>query len=184
MDGGEKIPVTYAVVEADSVLTSNDWSGRAVDGYGDDPTRVHAVAGNGRLAGLNEAFERGTATQYVADMMADRQQTGINPEAVGDLKRPVLVRFMPSEKVKTVMFKRSHLGEYYIIVTTDAVGNTYGKSHNGASVGIDFGLKTYMTMSDGTIIESPRFVVRIRFPLSSPFEGRVRNLRASKQCLR
>lgn len=108
MDGGEKIPVTYAVVEADSVLTSNDWSGRAVDGYGDDPTRVHAVAGNGRLAGLNEAFERGTATQYVADMMADRQQTGINPEAVGDLKCPVLVRFMPSEKVTTGFIDRSN----------------------------------------------------------------------------
>ena len=61
-------------------------------------------------------------------------------------------------KVKTVNFKRSPLGEYYIIVTTDAVGNTYGKSHNGASVGIDFGLKTYMTMSDGTTIESPRFL--------------------------
>lgn len=108
MDGGEKIPVTYAVVEADSVLTSNDWSGRAVDGYGDDPTRVHAVAGNGRLAGLTEAFERGTASQYVSDMMADHQQTGINPEAVGDLKRPVLVRFMPSEKVTTGFIERSN----------------------------------------------------------------------------
>ena len=108
MDGGEKIPVTYAVVEADSVLTSNDLSGRAVDGYGDDPTRVHAVAGNGRLAGLTEAFERGTASQYVSDMMADHQQTGINPEAVGDLKRPVLVRFMPSEKVTTGFIDRSN----------------------------------------------------------------------------
>ena len=36
-------------------------------------------------------------------------------------------------KVKTVKFKRSPLGEYYIIVTTDAVDNTCGKSHNGAS---------------------------------------------------
>lgn len=61
-------------------------------------------------------------------------------------------------KVKTVKFKRSPLGEYYIIVTTDAVGKTYGKTHNGASVGIDFGLKTYMTMSDGTTVESPRFL--------------------------
>lgn len=108
MDGGDRIPVTYAVVEADSILTSNDWSGRAVDGYGDDPSRVHAVAGNGRLAGLNEAYERGTAKQYVADMMADYEQTGINPEAVADLKRPVLVRFMPSEKVTTGFIDRSN----------------------------------------------------------------------------
>lgn len=42
--------------------------------------------------------------------------------------------------------------------TTEAVANAYGKSHNGASVGIDFGLKTYMTMSDGTTVESPRFL--------------------------
>ena len=61
-------------------------------------------------------------------------------------------------KVKTVKFKRSPLGEYFIIVTTDAVGNTYGKSHNGASVGIDFGLKTYMTMSDGNIVKNPQFL--------------------------
>ena len=61
-------------------------------------------------------------------------------------------------KVKTVKFKRSPLGEYYIIITTDAVGKTYGKTHNGASVGIDVGLKTYMTMSDGTTVESPLFL--------------------------
>ena len=60
--------------------------------------------------------------------------------------------------VKTVKFKRSPLGEYYIIITTDAVGKTYGKTHNGASVGIDFGLKTYMTMSDGNIVKNPQFL--------------------------
>lgn len=61
-------------------------------------------------------------------------------------------------RVKTVKIKRSPLGEYYIIITTDAVAKPYGKSHNGASVGIDFGLKTYMTMSDGEKIQSPRIL--------------------------
>lgn len=61
-------------------------------------------------------------------------------------------------KVKAVTLKRSRIGEYYIIITTDAVGKTYEKTHKGASVGIDFGLKTYMTMSDGTTIEHPRFL--------------------------
>ena len=61
-------------------------------------------------------------------------------------------------KVKNVKIKRSPLGEYYIIITTDAVAKSYGKTHNGASVGIDFGLKTYMTMSDGEKIQSPRFL--------------------------
>lgn len=61
-------------------------------------------------------------------------------------------------RVKRVAFKRSPLGEYYLIITTDAESKSYGKSHNGASVGIDFGLKTYMVMSDGTIVENPQYL--------------------------
>lgn len=61
-------------------------------------------------------------------------------------------------RVKRVAFKRSSLGEYYLIITTDAEPKSYGKSHNGASVGIDFGLKTYMVMSDGTSMENPQYL--------------------------
>lgn len=60
--------------------------------------------------------------------------------------------------VKRVAFKRSKLGEYYLIVVTDAVSAPIRKSHNGASVGIDFGLKTYITLSDGSTIQNPRFL--------------------------
>ena len=61
-------------------------------------------------------------------------------------------------KVKTVRVKRSHLGEYYLYIVTDAEARPYGKSHDGASVGMDFGLKTYLTMSDGTRVENPLFL--------------------------
>lgn len=61
-------------------------------------------------------------------------------------------------KVKRVAFKRSPLGEYFLIITTDAEPKSYGKSHNGASVGIDFGLKTYMVMSDGTTVKNPQYL--------------------------
>lgn len=61
-------------------------------------------------------------------------------------------------RVKRIAIKRSRLGEYYLIITTDAEPKTYGKTHNGASVGIDFGLKTYMTLSDGTTVKNPQFL--------------------------
>lgn len=61
-------------------------------------------------------------------------------------------------RIKRVAFKRSPLGEYYLIITTDAESKSYGKSHNGASVGIDFGLKTYMVMSDGTTVKNPQYL--------------------------
>lgn len=60
--------------------------------------------------------------------------------------------------VRRVTIKRSPLGEYYIVVTTDVEARSYGKTHKGASVGIDFGLKTYMTLSDGDTIVSPRYL--------------------------
>ena len=60
--------------------------------------------------------------------------------------------------VKQVRIKRYKTGKYSLYITTDhSVSNMRRKTHNGASVGLDFGLKTYLTGSDGTKIESPRF---------------------------
>ena len=61
-------------------------------------------------------------------------------------------------KVKRIAIKRSRLGEYYLIIITDAESKAYEKTHNGASVGIDFGLKTYMVMSDGTTVNNPQLL--------------------------
>lgn len=63
-------------------------------------------------------------------------------------------------KVCQIRIRRSSLGEYYLYVVTDAVANsmTHEKSLKGASVGMDFGLKTYLTLSDGTRIENPLFL--------------------------
>ena len=59
-------------------------------------------------------------------------------------------------RVKNIRVLRSR-NEWFIIVVTDAEPRPCGKSHTGASAGIDFGLKTYMTFSDGTHIEAPLF---------------------------
>lgn len=107
-DGSHKIPMTYAVVEADSVLRSNNFDGTPVPEYGTDPSRMHAIAGNGRMAGLSEAYNRGTAEQYRQDLMADAQSVGINPAVVAGMQHPVLVRIMPPEAVETGFIERSN----------------------------------------------------------------------------
>nr|DAD80932.1 MAG TPA: crystallin beta/gamma motif-containing protein [Podoviridae sp. ct9P15] len=107
-DGSHKIPMTYAVVEADSVLRSNNFDGTPVPEYGTDPSRMHAIAGNGRMAGLSEAYNRGTAEQYRQDLMADAHSVGINPEVVAGMQRPVLVRIMTPEAVTTGFIERSN----------------------------------------------------------------------------
>ena len=61
-------------------------------------------------------------------------------------------------RIKRITIKRNSLGEYFICLLLEKESDKYGKSHNGASVGIDFGLKTYMTLSDGTKYDNPRFM--------------------------
>ena len=61
-------------------------------------------------------------------------------------------------KVKTLTVKRNRLGEYFIVMVLDKSAQPIGKTHDGASVGIDFGLKTYMTLSDGMVVENPLYL--------------------------
>lgn len=61
-------------------------------------------------------------------------------------------------KVKTLTVKRSHIGEFYIVMVLDKAPVGIRKTHNGASVGIDFGLKKYMTLSNGQTVDNPQFL--------------------------
>ena len=58
-------------------------------------------------------------------------------------------------KVKNVRVKRIHPGEYRLFIVTDSNPIPYHKTHDGAMVGMDFGLKTFLTLSDGTAIQTP-----------------------------
>ena len=85
-----------------------------------------------------------------------------NALTVNKIKRTFrfsLSRPMKGE-VKRLSIKRSPLGEYYLCVVADADAKRCGKTHDGASVGIDFGLKSYLTLSDGTVVENPQFLSR------------------------
>ena len=58
-------------------------------------------------------------------------------------------------KVKNVRVKRIHPGEYRLFIVTDSTPIPYHKTHDGAMVGMDFGFKTFLTLSDGTAIQTP-----------------------------
>lgn len=99
---GERIPVQYAVVEADDVLASNDSSGNVVREYKTaGPDRMRVIAGNGRVAGMKRAYEQGTAAEYREEMTADAENFGVDPAVIGQMKSPVLVRIMPEDKIRT-----------------------------------------------------------------------------------
>ena len=60
-------------------------------------------------------------------------------------------------KMKTVTIKRSKAGELYVYFVTD-LETEPSATMTGNSAGFDFGLKTFLSLSDGTRIESPLFL--------------------------
>lgn len=88
---GQRYNARYAVVEADTVLTSNAIDGTPNPLYGVDGEVPMAIAGNGRITALNEAYTRGSADSYRAELAADPAH-GINPDVINAMERPILVR--------------------------------------------------------------------------------------------
>jgi putative transposase len=60
-------------------------------------------------------------------------------------------------RVKTVTVKRTPLGEMFLAVVVDDVAESTIETKSGKIAGFDFGLKTFLTVSDATRIESPEF---------------------------
>jgi putative transposase len=60
--------------------------------------------------------------------------------------------------VKTLTIKRTPLGELFMVIVVDSVEELQAKFETSRIAGFDFGLKTFLTCSDGTKIESPQFL--------------------------
>jgi len=96
---GRKIPVQYAVVDAGDLMPSHTASGQTNTEYGNVTTpAIRPVAGNGRVAGLQAAYNLDAASDYRAALQLDTQH-GVDQGAILDMERPVLVRIMPKSYV-------------------------------------------------------------------------------------
>jgi putative transposase len=60
--------------------------------------------------------------------------------------------------VKTLTIKRTPLGELFMVVVVDDVANKDVRFTTGNVAGFDFGMKTFLTCSDGSKIDSPQFL--------------------------
>ena len=62
-----------------------------------------------------------------------------------------------SGTIKTVTIKRDNVGDYYLHIVYKTEKSTEKLPLTGNEAGADFGMKTFLTLSDGTKIESPEF---------------------------
>lgn len=56
--------------------------------------------------------------------------------------------------IKNIHIKRDNLGYLWLVITTDVQPKQYNRLGD-ASIGIDFGMKHFLTTSDGEVIDSP-----------------------------
>ena len=105
-----KIPVQYAVIDANELLASHTVSGQTNPEYGNVTTpAIRAVAGNGRIAGLQASYADNFAGDYRAAMLADNQH-GVDPSVIEGIQNPVLVRIMPKSYITPDIGDVSNIG--------------------------------------------------------------------------
>ena len=81
------------------------------------------------------------------------------------LQQKFRVKFSKSReiegKIKTVTLKRNSLGDWYLYIVTDIEQNEV-LPRQGEAIGLDFGLKHFLTDDTGERIESPLFFRQMR----------------------
>lgn len=105
---GTKIKTQYAVIDVSKVLTSNDINGQKNDEFfTSDPSKPRAIAGNGRLTGLREAYLQGKAGNYLSELKEDKSH-GISSEIINKVPNAVLVRVMQPKDVTSDIGDKSN----------------------------------------------------------------------------
>lgn len=99
-EAGDRVTMQYAVIESNSVLTSHGVLGDVHKGYTNPKVqRARAIAGNGRVAGVNDAYKHRTADKYRKELTEQIADYGIDPAEVAKMKRPMLVRIMDEKDI-------------------------------------------------------------------------------------
>jgi len=107
---GTKIPVQYAVIEAETITPSNRADGSTIQSYADPEfSGIRPVAGNGRVAGLQKAYKEGKAQDYSQNLIDDTAH-GINPDVIKQIENPVLIRIMPKSALTPDIADKSNVG--------------------------------------------------------------------------
>ena len=98
---GDRTTMRYALIEASEVMTSNSVDGSLnADFTNPEVQGARAIAGNGRIAGLQEAYRNVKATKYKEELTKALKEFGISRRAVKKMREPILVRVMDDADVK------------------------------------------------------------------------------------
>lgn len=107
MSDGQRVPFTYAVMEAEDLQPSHFADGTANPEFASTQPGTVKALNNGRTAGIKAAYEGGKADQYRKELIADAAAHGVDPKQFASMKAPVLVRLYAEADNTAGMAERS-----------------------------------------------------------------------------
>ena len=95
---GKKSEIQYAVVDSRDVIASHNADGTKNPDYINPSVKAFRAVTNGRVAGLQAAYNQGTATDYKNALLSDDLH-GIDKKVIEGIENPMLVRVMPMSEI-------------------------------------------------------------------------------------
>lgn len=95
---GKKSEIQYAVVDSRDVIASHNADGTKNPDYINPSVKAFRAVTNGRVAGLQAAYNQGTATDYKNALLSDDLH-GIDKKVIESIENPMLVRVMPMSEI-------------------------------------------------------------------------------------
>ncbi len=78
---------------------------------------------------------------------------------------PIVLHRVPRGKVKTMTIKRTKSGKWFVVFSCEIEHTQNGHPFPDKSVGVDVGIESFATLSDGIIIDNPRHLKKSEFKL-------------------
>ena len=122
--------------------------------------KVHKKFGNGSILfkqGVGYKLDYADKDRVLKNGRIKKVRIGIlTVNAIGNIKFKFKVTRQWGE-VRTVRIKRDLDGRLYLIIASSVEINDYKPKDERGHIGMDFGLKTFLTLSDGSRISIPDF---------------------------
>ncbi|MDP7081229.1 MAG: RNA-guided endonuclease TnpB family protein [Candidatus Undinarchaeales archaeon] len=107
-------------------------------------------------AGYPRAKKRVTSITYPQFGFRFKSEDRLQASKIGSI--PIVLHRVPRGRIKTLTIKRNRAGQWFACFACE-VNEAEGTPADG-EVGIDVGIEHFATLSDGTVIENPRHLLK------------------------
>jgi putative transposase len=104
---------------------------------------------------FKKRFKSITYPQFGFSFKSDKR---LHVSKIGNI--PIVLHRVPKGKIKTMTIKRNRAGQWFAVFCCEIESVKKEHPRPDKKIGIDVGIENFATLSDGNVIENPRFLVK------------------------